>query len=130
MVTAGDLRDPLAGPRLVVSAALAPAAWLVHLSAMPALVPLACDTGASWPMAATTFVCAAVAASGVVLLHRTRSIVAAASARSSSSSGAVEVAALQRGRLWSNAGLVVGWLFLVLIVAEYLPTLVVDPCPP
>lgn len=120
-------RDALLdGRHLVVHAALAPAAWLVHLSAMPALVPLACDTGASWPMGLTTLVCTAVAAAGVLQLHRTRQVVRSTTA--APEGGGTET--LQRARLWSGSGLVVGWLFLALIVAEYLPTLVVDPCPP
>lgn len=121
----------LGGRRLVLTAALAPAAWLVHLSAMPALVPLACSTGATWPMAALTAVCVAVAAAGVVQLHRGRQVVASLSAGSSESwPDGVDEAALQRGRLWCGAGLLTGWLFLVLIVVEFLPTLVVDACPP
>ena len=125
MSTVGSTPAALGGRRLVMVAALAPVAWLVHLSAMPALVPLACSTGATWPMWVTTVVCASLAAAGVVLLHRARR-----DAHALEGLVGADDAVVQRGRLWSGAGLVTGWLFLVLIVAEFLPTLVVDPCPP
>ena len=37
---------------------------------------------------------------------------------------------LERGAHWSTYGVVLNWLFLVLILAEHVPVLVVDACPP
>ena len=121
----------LRGWWLVANAALPPLAWLVHIAAMPALVPLSCDTESTWFLHLTTVATAIVAAAGLVGSHRSWHEVArqrTADAEDPLEDPRGEV--LDRARIWSTLGVVNGWLFLVLILAEHLPVLVVEPCPP
>ncbi len=114
------------------STALPPLAWLVHIAAMPALVPLACETGQSWFLHATTIVTAAVAVVGLVGSHRTRSDVRQERERRDDGphEPIVPPEVCTRARAWGTVGLLNGWLFTVLIVAEHLPVLVLEACPP
>lgn len=120
---------------IVGNTALAPLAWLAHIAAMPALVPLSCDTGRSWFLHLATGLTAAVAALGLVGSHRTRTEVqrrdrASADADPEDPLEHPSEELVARARAWSTFGVVNGWLFLVLILAEHVPVFVLDACPP
>ncbi len=134
-VTGAGLRDPLSSGWIVGAAAVPPLAWLVHIAAMPALVPLACDTGRTWPLHLTTLVTALAATLGLAASHRSRSRANHLRALRSTEPPeepldhpAAEV--VERARTWGTVGVVQGWVFLVLILAEHVPVLVLAPCPP
>lgn len=134
-MTAATLdRRHLSSRWIVGSALLPPAAWLLHIAAMPALVPLACDTGRSWPMHVTTAVCALIAVAGIVGLHRTRAALAGAAGETSTAGSMWPLVTggelVTRARMWAGWGLVSGWMFLGLTLAEHVPVFLVDPCPP
>lgn len=103
----------------MVATALAPAAWFVHINAMPALVPYVCETGATWTLHVTTLLCATVALVGVVACHRLRRAASDADAEDG-----------RRLRTWGTAGEVVAWFFLALTLAEHVPVFFLSACPP
>lgn len=121
------------GRSLVVATALPPLAWLVHIAVLPALVPLACETGQKWPLHVATVATLAVAVVGLVGSHRSRSRARALGDTVEEGDGGDDAAAddlLRRARTWSTWGVVTGWLFTVLIVAEHVPVFVLPACPP
>jgi hypothetical protein len=90
----------------------APIAWLVHLVAASALVPVACEVDSHLVVHATTAITAVVAVAGIVLARR----------NGSRAAGQGHIAFL------STAGFWLGILFLALIILEGLPVFVLDPC--
>lgn len=127
---------PLSNWYLVASASLGSLAWLAHIAAMPALVPLACETGRSWPLHLATVLTALVAVVGLIASYRARARVAERRGARSADDGAqrprrsIGRDLLERGAHWSTYGVVLNWLFLMLILAEHVPVLMVDACPP
>lgn len=119
---------PLSTPWLLAGAGLAPVAWLVHIAALPALVPYVCETGARWTLDAATAVLAAVAVVGIVASHRTRR--AARDLAPDGSVGPASAYPSERARQWGQWGVVISWGFLALILAEHVPVLVLEACPP
>lgn len=117
------------GRWLVTATALPPLAWLVHIAVLPALVPLACETGSKWPLHVATAATLAVAVVGLVGSHRSRSRVRSLDSTPDGGGAGVDDL-LRRAQTWSTWGVVTGWLFTVLIVAEHVPVFVLSACPP
>lgn len=117
-------RELPTGSVSVVAALIAPTAWLLHIAVMPALVPLSCEIGNEVALHLTSVVLAAIAFGGVLACHRIGRRLR------DQSRGSSERAGIDRARAWSWWGVVLGWLFSVLILLEHVPVFFVEACPP
>lgn len=90
----------------------APVAWIVHLVASSALVPVACELDTVLVVHLATVATAISAIAGILVARRTRS----------HASGPGHVMFLSIGGFW------LGFLFLALILLEGLPVFVLEPC--
>ncbi|MDQ3032041.1 MAG: hypothetical protein M3Y87_06465 [Myxococcota bacterium] len=116
----------------------APVAWVVHIGVRYPLVAVSCAAGTAWPLHAVSIVCMISAslsiAAAVVVTRRTR---AALEDRELERDPDDELAVrppeerrVARNELLGRAGLVLGIVFLLAILAEAVTALVIDPCAP
>lgn len=116
------LAGPAAGAtpaRLAVALVAGPAAWFARLSLSSALVPLACDEGATWLLHVVALLTAAVAVAGIaaVAVWRKR---ARAEPVEDDRSGILTFLLV--------GGLLVNGISLMLILMESAPIFFIDPC--
>lgn len=111
------------GKAILWAGILLPAlAWAIHLNLSYALVDPACEHGWTWLFHAITIAALIVAAAGIKLALG--SWERAGKEWPSAHDGSV----LGRSRFMAIAGLLLGSLFSLLILAQYIPGFLLHPC--
>ena len=112
---AGELRALWAG------LLLAPAAFLLNLEVAYALVPTACSTGTRLLVHFVHLVCLLLAAAGALIAWR--------SWRSTGETWPGEAGGrLSRSRFMAGVGLLLSVFIVMVIVAQWIPSFVLNPC--
>jgi hypothetical protein len=107
--------------QLWAGALLAPVAWAIGFEVSYALVPFACQSHGTWVLHLTWLVSFAFAALGALCAHRAWS---AAGGGWPGEGRAPD----SRNRFLGLFGLIFSGAMMLLIVAQWFPTLVLDPC--
>jgi hypothetical protein len=106
---------------LWIAVFMAPVAFFLHLQVNYALVPWACSTGNTFPIHIATFVAMALAGAGCFTTWRSwrhAGTIWPDDARGS----------LTRTRFMAALGFLMGILFLLVILAQAVPTFIFEPC--
>lgn len=106
--------------RLWMGVLLAPAAWAMHFTISYALSGFACAPPQSWGLHLSTVVAAIIALGGGYLGWAVRRETAEEPEGASDS--------MARGRFMATAGVVMSALFLLVILAQAIPLLLLEPC--
>jgi hypothetical protein len=96
-----------------------PLLWLVQFQINYMLVPWACATGHRWPLHATTALFLVLAAIPIYVARR---------CQQASGSGQRETSGDGRRRFMAVLGLYSSTLFFLVIVAQGIPSFILDPC--
>jgi cytochrome c biogenesis factor len=100
---------------------LAPVAFLLNLEAAYALVPTACSSHNELPVHLVHLACLLFAVYGLSTAWRSWNALGA-------TWPSEEGDPLARSRFLAGTGLLVSAMFILVIVAQWIPTLVLDPC--
>jgi hypothetical protein len=106
---------------LWVGVLLAPVAFLLNLEVAYALVPTACSSGNELPVHLTHLACLLLTLYGLVTAWRSWKLVG-----TTWPGGAGDP--LARSRFMAGTGLLVSAMFVVVIVAQWIPSFILDPC--
>ena len=112
---AGELRALWAG------LLLAPAAFLLNLEVAYALVPSACSTGTRVPMHIVHLVCLLLAAAGALTAWRSWRLTGETWPGGAGGR-------LSRSRFMAGVGLLLSLFIVMVIMAQWIPSLVLSPC--
>lgn len=99
---------------------LAPIAFLVNLEVAYALVPAACSSRNELPIHLVHLAC--------LLLTLYALLSAWHSWKAAGTTSPAEEGGLARSRFMAGTGLLVSAMFMLVIVAQWIPSLVLDPC--
>jgi hypothetical protein len=106
---------------LWVGLLLAPIAFLINLEVAYAFVPAACSTRNELPVHLTHLVCLMLTLVGLLTAWRSWKL-------TGSTWPGEEGDPLARSRFMAGVGLLVSAMFTLVIVAQWIPSLILDPC--
>jgi hypothetical protein len=100
----------------------APLVWFLQFEASYGLVERACASRSMWPLHLLSLAALAGTIGALLLAHRTR--------RTAADLPQGELTGGPRGRAWllGTTGMLIGGFFILLILAQWIPTLLIDPC--
>jgi hypothetical protein len=120
-----DLRTDVPDARhirdLWVGLLLAPVAFLINLEVAYALVPTACSSGNELPVHLVHLACLLLTLCGLVTAWRSWKLTGATWPGEQGDP-------LARSRFMAGVGLLVSAMFVLVIVAQWIPSFILDPC--
>lgn len=119
--TRTDVPDAREIRALWIGVLLPPVAFLINLEVAYALVPTACSSGTALPVHLVHLACFFLAVGGGLVAWRRW--VAGGKVWSGEEGGA-----LGRSRFMAGVGLLLSGLFVLVIVAQWIPSFLLDPC--